>query len=168
MQNTILPEEAIVCSRFFSEITRGDLFTYKLPDSKATKTLRVIGLPGETIQIINEKVYINNIELLEKRVFCKFDYKDNNPHLEVYVEGSGNYQTYHDIVSLKHPSINFGENGTDTAYQIPNEEYFFLSDSREPGCDSRGSGSIKKEFLTCKAKMIIKSPDFSRLFTELK
>ncbi|MGZ3692361.1 MAG: signal peptidase I [Pseudobdellovibrio sp.] len=49
-----------------NELHRGDVVVFKYPvDEKINFVKRVIGLPGETLKIENNKVYINNRELDE-------------------------------------------------------------------------------------------------------
>ena len=63
MENTIMPGDRLIGNRL-SYIKdgpeRGDVVVFKYPDDeKETYVKRVIGLPGETVQIVDGQVYIN-------------------------------------------------------------------------------------------------------------
>ena len=65
------------------------VFKYPL-DPKINYIKRVIGLPGETIQIRGQKVFINDQELFEKRVLDEMNYRDEKaPLKEISSEGVG-------------------------------------------------------------------------------
>ena len=63
MESTIMPNDKIIGNRIaylFSEPKRGDIIIFKYPDDETENYVkRIIGLPGEKIQIIQGKVYIN-------------------------------------------------------------------------------------------------------------
>lgn len=65
METTIMPDDRIVALRLsylFEDPKRGDIIVFKYPDDPQQKTLyvkRVIGLPGETVEVIDGDVYIN-------------------------------------------------------------------------------------------------------------
>ena len=47
----------------------GDIIIFKTPsDNKTDYIKRLIGLPGDTIQIINKDLYINNIKIDKKKL----------------------------------------------------------------------------------------------------
>lgn len=66
MENTIMPKTRVIGSRLAyigSDPQRGDVVIFHFPDDVTGKTYyvkRVIGLPGETVNVVNGKVYINN------------------------------------------------------------------------------------------------------------
>lgn len=66
MKNTIMPKDRIIANRLaykFSEPERFDIVVFKYPDDeKILYVKRIIGLPGEKVEIINGKVYINDSE----------------------------------------------------------------------------------------------------------
>lgn len=66
MENTIMPGDDLFGYRLayqFSEPKRGDIVIFKYPDDEEEKYVkRIIGLPGETVTIVNAKVYINGSE----------------------------------------------------------------------------------------------------------
>lgn len=63
MENTIMTKSRIIGFRFsywFGDPERGDIILFKYPvNEKETYIKRVIGLPGETIEIRNGNVYID-------------------------------------------------------------------------------------------------------------
>jgi signal peptidase I len=171
MSNTILVGEQILCTGVFSNINRGDIMIFKYPkDPKINYCMRVIGLPGETIQIRGQKVFINNKELQELRVQCEPSYLDDkSPLREFSTEGSGTYSTYHDRrIKVDDSTIQHMKFGIDAAFQIPAEEYFMMGDSRDNSEDSRYWGTVKTDFMQYKARKIISSPDPIRNFSDLK
>jgi signal peptidase I len=63
MENTIMPDDNILgfrLSYIIDEPKRGDVIFFYFPDDESQKFVkRVIGLPGETVTIIDGKMYIN-------------------------------------------------------------------------------------------------------------
>lgn len=66
MEDTIMTGDRIFGSRLsyeFGEPQRGDIAIFKFPDDESQLYIkRVIGLPGDKVQIIDGKVYINDSE----------------------------------------------------------------------------------------------------------
>jgi len=68
MENTIMPGDRIIAFRLsylMNEPKRGDVVIFHYPDDTTGKVLyvkRVMGLPGETIEVTNGAVYINGSE----------------------------------------------------------------------------------------------------------
>lgn len=64
MKSTIEPNDRLIAFRLsylFSNPERNDIVVFKAPDNENTLYVkRIIGLPGETINIIDGKVYIND------------------------------------------------------------------------------------------------------------
>lgn len=63
MENTIMIKDRLIGFRFsywFDEPQRGDIILFSYPvDEKQTYIKRVIGLPGETVEIRDGKIYID-------------------------------------------------------------------------------------------------------------
>ena len=115
------------------EIRRGDIVAFKSPgDPKVPFIKRVIGLPGETLEIRDKTVYINGKELEES-------YK-NFIDPNIYERGSG-------IPSDYIARDNFGPK------VIPPNSYFMMGDNRDNSNDSRFWGVVD-------GKMVIGKPLF--------
>ena len=63
MENTIMTGDRVIGSRLsyhFEDPKRGDIAIFRFPDNeKIYYVKRIIGLPGETVDIVDGKVYIN-------------------------------------------------------------------------------------------------------------
>jgi len=89
MENTIMPGDRLIGNRL-SYIKdgpeRGDVVVFKYPDDeKETYVKRVIGLPGETVEIRDAKIYINGSEEPLEEDYLKEDWTvaTGNYHFEV-------------------------------------------------------------------------------------
>lgn len=186
MKNTILPGDRLVVNRFAQERKRGDIVMFKYPkDTSIQYLMRVIGLPGETIQIRNQKVYINGAELAERRAFYPLDDSYENmeqPLKEEKTEGEGSYTTFYqsrdetgedEALVMGSPTFGISE-----PFQIPQAHYFVLGDNRDDSFDSRYWGTVAKELITGKAFLIYVSAEkdksgtekirWNRIFTKVK
>jgi len=66
MENTVMTKDRVFAFRLsylFENPQRGDIVVFPLPDDESQNYLkRIIGLPGDTVEIKDGKVYINNSE----------------------------------------------------------------------------------------------------------
>ena len=66
MENTIMSGDRVIASRLsytFSEPDRGDVVIFKYPDDESVYYVkRIIGLPGDTVEVKNGGVYLNGSE----------------------------------------------------------------------------------------------------------
>jgi signal peptidase I len=78
METTIMTGDRVIANRLsylYSNPQRGDIIVFKYPDDeKDNFTKRVIGLPGETVEVKDGGVYINEVKIDE-------------PYLKVITEG---------------------------------------------------------------------------------
>ena len=76
-------------SYLFSKPERGDVIIFKYPDDeKQNFVKRVIGIPGDVVQIIHGKVYVNGNELDEP--YLREPMNDNEEE-QVFVVPEGHY-----------------------------------------------------------------------------
>jgi signal peptidase I len=117
---------------FFSSVPqRGDIVVFKYPEDPSKDFIkRVVGLPGETIQVIRQKVYINDKYLKEP-----------------YAHHS------------QPPSPNSGNRDNMGPLRIPEGHIFVMGDNRENSHDSRMWGTLDLSKLRGKAQWIYWSWD---------
>ena len=85
MENTIMPGDNIFGFRLAyltEEPERGDVIFFPFPDDETQKYVkRIIGLPGETVTIIDGKIYIDNSKTPLEEPYLK----------EEWIRGTGPY-----------------------------------------------------------------------------
>jgi len=146
--------------RIFEKVPmRGDVIVFKTPaDNRTDYIKRLIGLPGDEIQIINENLYLNGIKIKKKKIKKKSNIYCGNEVLEseLYEETLPNGKKYVAAYRKKGSMIN-----TDL-FVVPINHYFFMGDNRDCSKDSRflsSVGYVNFNNLVGKARFIFFSND---------
>jgi signal peptidase I len=191
MQNTITIGDHLLVNKFTfgpgepfpllpqREVRRGDIIVFKYPGDpknpegdrrpdnlpyKTNYVKRVIGLPGERVQVRGDRVLINGRELPEHHISA-LDHVDdpdtpgqleNNKQLEILEnpprkEG----ETY----SVFYSTDRILESGFDKV--IPEGHYFVMGDNRNNSQDSRAWGFVPRELVVGRAMFVYWSYDES-------
>lgn len=144
---------------FSNEPKRGDVVVFRFPPNPRIDYIkRLIGLPGDRVQMKGGVVYING-KALERRFIDDFSDSENNmvkaiPRFtETLPEGKV-------ITILKEKGIDAANNTKE--YIVPKGEYFMMGDNRDNSRDSRFEvGFVPAENLIGKAEIIWFSTDGS-------
>jgi signal peptidase I len=123
---------------YFKEPKRGDIIVFKYPgDKKRDFIKRLIGLPGDTLEIKDKIVHINGTPLTEPYVV----YKDKATIF------NKNYPAYY-LDPYARNRDNFGP------VTVPANEYFMMGDNRDYSQDSRYWGFLDRDLIEGEALII--------------
>ena len=137
---------------------RGDIIVFKLPGQENINYVkRLLGLPGETIKVIDGEVFIkkNNSLNFEKLNQISDDFFFDDQYQEEIKQ----------LIEDNYKILNITDNGPldyTPEYIIPQNKYFFMGDNRDNSSDSRvmsGVGFVPKENMIGKVWFIWLSID---------
>lgn len=148
---------------FAGEVERGDVAVFKLPsDGRTDYIKRVIGLPGDEIQMKNGRLFINGEAV--KRELVNAIHEDY-PDAIIYRETLPN--------GVQYDTFDYGyKNITDDTgvYRVPQGHYFMMGDNRDNSQDSRfvrAVGFVPYENFVGEAKILFHSFDQNARFWEI-
>lgn len=165
-----------------SEPERGDVVVFKLPVDTGTDYIkRIVGLPGDKIQVKNGILHINGEAVKRKKVenFVGPRLDGGIERLNQYIETLPNGVQHY----ILEESDNHGWQDNTPVYTVPPGHYFGMGDNRDHSQDSRWSaevGFIPYKNLVGRAEVLFYSKDsiepiwdlssirFSRLFSGIE
>jgi signal peptidase I len=148
MENNLLIGDHLIVNKFIfgpdggfdravlpmRDMRRGDIVVFKYPEDPERDFIkRVIGLPGETLEVKDKRVYINGKRLEEPFVH--------------YLEPPRAASEYHEVTS-------FDLRERYGPVKIPADKYFVMGDNRDNSQDSRYWGFLPREYVKGRALMI--------------
>src|SRR4051812_32105878 len=145
---------------------RGDVAVFKLPTDPSTDYIkRIVGLPGDHIQMRHGQLYINDQQVTRKPA-GDYIYEENGSSvvLHRYIEQLPRGPSE---APYEHPIIKIGDNGpldNTQVYEVPADHYFAMGDNRDNSQDSRvlsAVGYVPAENLVGKAQFLFFSTDGS-------
>ena len=125
LERTLLP---------IDPVRRGDILVFKYPqDPERDFIKRVIGLPGETLEVRNKKVFINGKPLDEPYVHFLFPPEERAPG---------------DV------SFDLNQKSDYGPVTVPERQYFMMGDNRDNSEDSRYWGFMPADYIKGKALFV--------------
>lgn len=148
-----------------SEPERGDVAVFKLPsDNKTDYIKRIVGLPGDTLQMIGGRLWINGEIVPRRRIedFVEPMGDGRFQRIAQFVETLPNGREYR-ILELSDSH----ELDNTPLYTVPEGHYFAMGDNRDNSLDSRvpsrpgvgGVGFVPEENLVGRAEVLFFSTD---------
>jgi signal peptidase I len=136
-----------------SEPKRGDVVVFKFPpDPSIDYIKRVVGLPGDKIQVKDGQLFINDVPVPRVKTgqIDNPDITEENQPIDVYRETLPNGVSY-DTLDLNPNSI--GDNTRE--WNVPAGHYFMMGDNRDNSSDSRFTvGFVPAENLVGRANLV--------------
>ena len=145
VENTLLP---------IDPIRRGDILVFKYPEDPERDFIkRVIGLPGETLELRNKRVFINGMQIDEPYVHFLFPPSDGKP-------GDADFTDF-DLRTTYGPVT------------VPPDMFFMMGDNRDNSQDSRYWGFMPRSYVKGKALFVYfsfgeSSPGLGGMFSNIR
>lgn len=143
-----------------SEPQRGDVMVFFPPNDDRYFIKRVIGLPGDSIRILNNILYVND-ELAEQTVYPEMPEDPRFLLMEEDLDG---------VVHRMQKRKVAGRLGKNYAIVVPEGHYFMVGDNRDNSSDSRVWGPVPEKNIVGKAVAVwmhwesfSSLPSFSRM-----
>jgi signal peptidase I len=115
-------------------IKRLEIIVFKYPEEPDRDYIkRVIGLPGETVEVREKKVYINGTALDEPYVH--------------FLQAPAATSEFHEVTS-------FDVRERYGPVTVPSDQYFMMGDNRDNSADSRYWGFLRRDYIKGRALVI--------------
>jgi signal peptidase I len=155
----------------FHKPERGDVAVFKLPTDPSTDYIkRIVGLPGDKIQMVHGNLFING-KMVQRRQVGDCVYQEGatilmHQYIETLPRGPAE-------AGLEHRIIKIGDEGpldNTAVYEVPEGHYFAMGDNRDNSQDSRvmsAVGFIPAQNLVGHAQILFFSTDGSAAWWEV-
>jgi signal peptidase I len=145
------------------EPQRGDIVTFSSPADGVRLIKRVIGLPGDVVEMRDQKLIINGLPAdyaqIEEPDPSFLTPKREYPNQQLmYTESLGNL--HHNIIVMpERAALRSFDPVT-----VPAGHYMMLGDNRDNSNDSRFYGLVKRELITGRVKRLMFSLDYDNYY----
>ena len=146
-----------ISNRIFSNVPdRGDVIIFKPPHTNLDYIKRLIGLPGDRIEVRNGNLIINNNLLEYENIREDSKVLKNGRVIKINVLK----ETLPNGISYEIYNYLDGSPGDNTKeFVVPENHYFFMGDNRDNSNDSRFWGTVEFNRLVGKAQIIFFSTE---------
>ena len=146
-----------ISNRIFSNVPdRGDVIIFKPPHTNLDYIKRLIGLPGDRIEVRNGNLIINRNSLEYENIREDSKVLKNGRIIKINVLK----ETLPNGISYEIYNYLDGSPGDNTKeFVVPENHYFFMGDNRDNSNDSRFWGTVEFNRLVGKAQIIFFSTE---------
>ena len=146
-----------ISNRIFSNVPdRGDVIIFKPPHTNLDYIKRLIGLPGDRIEVQNGNLIINSKSLEYENIREDSKVLKNGRVIKINVLK----ETLPNGISYEIYNYLDGSPGDNTKeFVVPENHYFFMGDNRDNSNDSRFWGTVEFNRLVGKAQIIFFSTE---------
>lgn len=142
----------------WSDPERGDIVVFFSPEDGKRLVKRVIGLPGDTITMKKNRLFING-------EFVKYEALDQEIIKEIAPEQQPHYLFFSENLPGKKHSVMFTPSRPSlhsfAPVTIPEGKYFMMGDNRDNSADSRYFGFVDRKLIVGRAITVVLSRDKS-------
>lgn len=141
---------------------RGDVLVFRPEGGKNTFIKRLVGLPGDQIQMLNGLLHINGERVpVERLGIEKFTSAGRDLTAEIFMETFDNGNAHRIYDTQKN-----GRDDTTKVFTVPSGHYFMMGDNRDHSSDSRvlvrsdgsgGAGFVPIENIIGRAEIVLLS-----------
>lgn len=138
----------------------GDIVVFYSPADGKRLIKRVIGLPGDKVELLNNKLYINGKALDYSRI------EGISSGLTDFVREDHYVYLFENLVGKHHPIMISGSNSPFDSFDpvvVPEGKFFMMGDNRDNSADSRFFGFVDLNQVLGRATTIVLSRDGSFL-----
>ncbi|MDE0856438.1 MAG: signal peptidase I [Nevskia sp.] len=154
--NLKLPLTNVVLARL-GEPRRGDIVTFYSPKNGMRLIKRVIGLPGDTVEMRDKVLIINGLPLAYTPLGQVVEPRGDDAGIDALRLGEGGGQGRHVVQWL--PAVRNAANDNFGPLTVPADHFLMLGDNRDNSADSRYFGLVPRELLIGRAVTILVAAD---------
>jgi len=144
------------------EPQRGDIMVFYPPGDDRYFIKRVIGLPGDEVRVVDNRLFVNGEEMPQKIVEGAGYSRDRGAKIV--------YENLYGVEHLVRKQVPPGPYGVNYYKVVPEGHYFMMGDNRDNSQDSRAWGTVPEENIVGKAfaiwmhwEKMLSVPSFDRV-----
>lgn len=137
-----------------SDPKRGDVVVFKFPTDPNTNFIkRIVGVPGDFIEVRNKVILINDkavnrVEVDGKEILLDMDDKFKGYNFKFFKEMIGDKEHIYQIDQDNYYKLDYPKT------KIPAGKFFMMGDNRDYSYDSRGWGFVSHELIKGEAMFV--------------